>query len=118
MKKDAKCMCVCVYVCCSMLLMRKWKSRFLPPQTVYILHILIDHISLPPSLPPSLHRYDQVLVEGLPDWKQPLFYYRRMRKMGLVELMVMLLAMASVAHYIYGWAVFAEKQIVLVIRYR
>jgi DnaJ family protein C protein 1 len=63
----------------------------------------------------SFLRYDLVLVEGLPDWKQPLFYYRRMRKMGLVEMGVLLLIMASVGHYLYGWAVFAEKQIVLVI---
>lgn len=61
-----------------------------------------------------LYRYDQILIEGLPDWKQPLFYYRRMRKMGLGELSLLLLSMASVAHYVYGWAVFAEKQLVLV----
>lgn len=31
-------------------------------------------------------KYDQVLINGLPDWRQPLFYYRRVRKMGTLEL--------------------------------
>ena len=30
-------------------------------------------------------RYDQVLVEGLPDWRMPVYYFRRMRKIGLAE---------------------------------
>lgn len=34
--------------------------------------------------------------------------------MGLLELGLLLFLMMSVAHYLYGWAVFAEKQIVLV----
>jgi hypothetical protein len=27
----------------------------------------------------------QVLVEGLPDWRMPAYYFRRMRKIGLAE---------------------------------
>jgi hypothetical protein len=26
-----------------------------------------------------------VLVEGLPDWRMPAYYFRRMRKIGLAE---------------------------------
>ena len=37
-----------------------------------------------------------------------------MRKMGLVELLLLLLGMASVGHYLYCWAVYAEKQIAIV----
>lgn len=55
-----------------------------------------------------------MLKDGLPNWKQPLFYYRRMRKMGLVELFVLLLFMLSVGHYLFRWAVFFEKQITIV----
>ena len=29
--------------------------------------------------------YDRVLVEGLPDWRSPVFYFRRIRKIGLAE---------------------------------
>lgn len=29
--------------------------------------------------------YDRVLVEGLPDWRMPVYYFRRMRKIGLAE---------------------------------
>ena len=70
-----------------------------------------SHLHDTPSHP---HRYDQILVDGLPDWRQPLFYYRRVRKMGLLELSILVLLIATVAHYLYGWAVYVEKQLVLV----
>jgi len=41
--------------------------------------------------PPSSCRYNQILVEGLPDWRQPLYYYRRVHKMGLFEMSVLVL---------------------------
>lgn len=59
-------------------------------------------------------RYDRILQEGLPDWKQAVYYYRRVRKMGMVELFLLLFAIASVSHYLFGWAVYFEKQLVLV----
>lgn len=36
-------------------------------------------------------RYDTVLVEGLPDWRMPAYYFRRMRKIGLAEGLLYLL---------------------------
>ena len=35
--------------------------------------------------------YDKVLVEGLPDWRMPAYYFRRMRKIGLAEGLLYLL---------------------------
>ncbi len=73
------------------------------------------HTHTRPHHPPThTHRYDRVLVEGLPDWKQPLFYYRRVRKMGLLEMSALVLLFATVGHYVWGWAVYVEKQLVLV----
>ena len=59
-------------------------------------------------------RYDAVLEHGLPDWKQPVYYYRRVRKMGLWELSILLLAVITIGQFLYGWAAYLEKQIVLV----
>ena len=44
--------------------------------------------------------YDRVLVEGLPDWRMPVFYMRRMRKVGLAEGVAYLLAFATVIQYL------------------
>ncbi|GBP01620.1 Uncharacterized protein F54F2.9, partial [Eumeta japonica] len=35
--------------------------------------------------PSKREKYDKVLREGLPNWKSALYYYRRMRKIGLYE---------------------------------
>lgn len=63
-------------------------------------------------LPP--HSYNLILVEGLPDWRQPIFYYRRVRKMGLLELSVLLMVIGSVGQYLFGLAVYVEKKLVMV----
>ena len=74
-------------------------------------------LSLSLSLPLSLSfplSYDLILVEGLPDWRQPIFYYRRVRKMGLLELTALLLVIGSVGQYLFGLAVYVEKKLVMV----
>ena len=48
--------------------------------------------------------YDRVLVEGLPDWRMPVFYMRRMRKVGLAEGVAYLLVFATVIQYAVKWA--------------
>ena len=55
-----------------------------------------------------------MLEHGLPDWRQPIYYYRRVRKMGVTELAVLLMVIATVGQFLYGWAAYLEKQIVLV----
>ncbi len=57
--------------------------------------------------------YDRVLVEGLPDWRMPVFYYRRMRKMGLAEGLAYIFGIFTVCQYFINWAAFWEKRFTL-----
>ena len=54
--------------------------------------------------------YDRVLVEGLPDWRMPVFYYRRMRKVGLAEGLGYLLAFSTVIQFAMNWAAYWERK--------
>jgi len=58
-------------------------------------------------------RYHEVLEFGLPDWRMPVFYYRRVRKLGLLELAILLLSIITLGHYLVGWAVYWEKKLEL-----
>ncbi len=59
-------------------------------------------------------RYDVVLRDGLPDWRQPIYYFRKVKKMGLAELAVLLLVVSTIGHYVVSWAVYLEKAFELV----
>uniref|UniRef100_A0A4W3GSJ1 DnaJ homolog subfamily C member 1 n=1 Tax=Callorhinchus milii TaxID=7868 RepID=A0A4W3GSJ1_CALMI len=56
-------------------------------------------------------RYDDVLANGLPDWRQPVFYYRRVRKMSNAELSLLLFVILTVGHYAVVWSIYLEKQL-------
>lgn len=56
-------------------------------------------------------RYDDILVNGLPDWRQPVFYYRRVRKMSNTELAFLLFIILTVGHYAVIWSIYLEKQL-------
>nr|CAG4637277.1 EOG090X0BHG [Ceriodaphnia reticulata] len=58
-------------------------------------------------------RYDQVLVEGLPNWRQPLYYYRRVRKMGMMELSIWLFILFTIGQYAVAWGSYFEKKLTL-----
>ncbi|BFY96999.1 hypothetical protein BsWGS_00039 [Bradybaena similaris] len=58
-------------------------------------------------------RYNQVLIEGLPNWRQPVYYYRHARKMGIFELGIVLSMIITVGQYFVAWAVYVEKRLVL-----
>ncbi|XP_056008363.1 dnaJ homolog subfamily C member 1-like [Ostrea edulis] len=58
-------------------------------------------------------RYHLVLENGLPDWRQPIFYYRRVRKMGLMEFFAVIFVITTVGQYIVMWAVYVEKKFTL-----
>ena len=60
--------------------------------------------------------YDRVLVEGLPNWKNPVFYYRRMRKIGLFEGVVYTLILTSLIQYAMHWASYFERKYTLQVR--
>ncbi|XP_059159978.1 dnaJ homolog subfamily C member 1-like [Physella acuta] len=58
-------------------------------------------------------RYNQILVEGLPDWRQPVYYYRRARKMGIYELVVLLCIIITIGQYFVSWGIYVEKRLVM-----
>ncbi|XP_015779345.1 PREDICTED: dnaJ homolog subfamily C member 1-like [Acropora digitifera] len=55
-------------------------------------------------------RYDIILRDGLPDWRQPVFYYRRVRKMGLIEFVLLIFLILTIGHYIVAWSIYLEKK--------
>ena len=61
-----------------------------------------------------LHRYDAILRDGLPDWRQPVYYYRRVRKMGIIELLLVIFLILTIGHYIVAWSIYLEKKFELV----
>ncbi|KAK6492277.1 dnaJ-like protein subfamily C member 1-like [Huso huso] len=56
-------------------------------------------------------RYNDILVNGLPDWRQPVFYYRRVRMMSNAELGLLLFIILTVGHYAVIWSIYLEKQL-------
>jgi len=54
--------------------------------------------------------YDKVLVEGLPNWKNPAFYFRRMRKIGLAEGLLYLIVIVTGIQYCVNWAAYYERK--------
>ncbi|KAM8803849.1 dnaJ homolog subfamily C member 1 [Rhynchonycteris naso] len=56
-------------------------------------------------------RYNDILINGLPDWRQPVFYYRRVRKMSNAELAFLLFIILTVGHYAVVWSIYLEKQL-------
>ncbi|CAB3403037.1 unnamed protein product [Caenorhabditis bovis] len=57
-------------------------------------------------------KYNNILDNGLPSWRQPLYYYRRMRKLTWYEGILVLLFIATIAHYLMMWAAYFEKTLV------
>ncbi|KAH0567486.1 dnaJ homolog subfamily C member 1 [Cotesia glomerata] len=54
--------------------------------------------------------YDNVLVNGLPNWRSAVYYYRHVRKMGLLEMSVILFIVITIGQYIVAWAAYFEKR--------
>ncbi|XP_023243256.1 dnaJ homolog subfamily C member 1-like [Centruroides sculpturatus] len=67
-------------------------------------------------------RYDLILQNGLPDWRQPVYYYRRVRKMSLWELSFFLFTLITLGQYLLAWSIYWEKKYeleeVLISRFR
>lgn len=55
-------------------------------------------------------KYDKVLRDGMPNWKSALYYYRRMRKIGLYEGAFILFLIITVGQYLFAWAAYLEKK--------
>lgn len=54
--------------------------------------------------------YDLILKTGLPDWRAPIYYYRRVRNMGLLEMTIFLFLLATFAQYLFAWSSYWEKK--------
>ncbi|KHJ83942.1 hypothetical protein OESDEN_16350, partial [Oesophagostomum dentatum] len=63
--------------------------------------------------PELREKYNNVLEFGLPDWRQPIYYYRKMRKLAWYEAVIVLVAVSTIAHYLMMWAAYYEKYLVL-----
>merc|ERR1712002_159328 len=55
-------------------------------------------------------KYDNVLKNGLPDWRNPVYYYRKYRKMGTLELSIIVSLIFTVGHYLTWWVAYLEKR--------
>lgn len=61
--------------------------------------------------PNKRKHYNNVLDNGLPDWKQAIYYYRSVRKMGLREMSVILFIIITIGQYLYSWAAYFERKL-------
>lgn len=60
--------------------------------------------------PGKRQKYDNVLVNGLPNWRSAVYYYRHVRKMGLLEMSVILFIVITIGQYLIAWAAYFEKR--------
>ena len=51
---------------------------------------------------------------GLPDWRQPVYYYRKARKLGLLELALVLCLIVTIGQYFVMWAAYLERRLAMV----
>lgn len=49
-------------------------------------------------------------MEGLPDWRSPIYYYRRARKMSLLEISIILTVVISLTQYLMAWGTYIDKK--------
>ena len=59
-------------------------------------------------------RYDHVLEFGLPSWQQPVYYYRKYKKLGLLEAFTVMTVTFSVGHFIVIWVAYLEQKFEIV----
>lgn len=64
--------------------------------------------------PVKKEKYNSVLKNGLPNWKSASYYYRKARKVGLLEGALLLFFIITIGQYLVGWAVYLEKKYTMV----
>ncbi|KAJ2953016.1 hypothetical protein O0L34_g7398 [Tuta absoluta] len=60
--------------------------------------------------PGKREKYNEVLKNGLPNWRSAVYYYRHVRKMGLAEGAIILFIITTFGQYLVGWASYFEKR--------
>lgn len=58
-------------------------------------------------------RYNKILENGMPDWRMPVYYFRRARKMSFLEISIAISIIATIGHYFVMWAQYFEHRMVL-----
>lgn len=58
-------------------------------------------------------KYNFVLENGLPDWRQPVYYIRRARKLSWYETLLALLLICTTGHYLMLWGTYIDKYLTL-----
>lgn len=64
--------------------------------------------------PVKREKYDNVLKNGMPNWRSAVYYYRKARKMGLAEGATLLFIIITVCQYVVSWGVYLEKKYTMV----
>lgn len=64
--------------------------------------------------PAKREKYDNVLKNGLPNWRSAVYYYRKARKMGFAESSILLFIIITVGQYVVAWGVYFEKKYTMV----
>ncbi|CAF2334258.1 unnamed protein product [Rotaria sp. Silwood2] len=59
-------------------------------------------------------RYDRILIEGLPKWNQPIYYFRRAKKLRIWEIFTILTLIFTIGHYLVLWAIYFESTLAMV----
>ncbi|KAI1300246.1 DnaJ -like protein subfamily C member 1 [Halotydeus destructor] len=54
-------------------------------------------------------KYDEILVNGLPNWRSGMYYIRRARKLGLLEMSIIVSVILTLGHYLCLVAAYYEK---------
>ncbi|XP_018328435.1 dnaJ homolog subfamily C member 1 [Agrilus planipennis] len=63
--------------------------------------------------PEKRRYYNEVLVNGLPNWKSAIYYYRKAKRITLIELSLFLFFIISLGQYLMGWASYFERKFTL-----
>ena len=50
----------------------------------------------------------------MPDWRTPIYYFRRVRKLSTTELSIALSIIITIGHYFVMWAQYFERKLTLV----
>lgn len=64
--------------------------------------------------PAKREKYDNVLKNGLPNWRHAVYYYRKARKVGLAEGALILFIITTICQYFIAWGVYFEKKYTMV----
>jgi DnaJ homolog subfamily C member 1 len=57
------------------------------------------------------NKYNEVLEHGLPDWRMPVFYFRKLRKMTIWETIGLLVMLMTTFHFAIVWGIYLEKKL-------